>query len=104
LSNDESTDNSFKIANDFAKKHDNFKVLDLPHGGKPSAIWGGIQVAKYDWVLFTDMDQSTPLKEIENYCLLSINTRLLLAPGVPTVKVILLSENLCLGFFCFFVA
>lgn len=64
IANDESTDNSLKIAQDFAKKHENFRVLDLPHGGKPSAVWGGIQAAKYPLVLFTDMDQSTPLKEI----------------------------------------
>ncbi|MDD3998550.1 MAG: glycosyltransferase [Candidatus Shapirobacteria bacterium] len=64
IANDESTDNSLKIVTDFAKKHDNFRVLDLPHGGKPSAVWGGIQKAKYPWILFTDMDQSTPLREI----------------------------------------
>jgi glycosyltransferase involved in cell wall biosynthesis len=63
--NDASTDNSLKICQDFAKKHNNFKVLDLPHGGKPAAVWGGIQAAKYPLVLFTDMDQSTPLKEIK---------------------------------------
>lgn len=61
--NDESTDNSLKLAQDFADKHKGFRVLDLPHGGKPSAVWGGIQQAKYPVVLFTDMDQSTPLKE-----------------------------------------
>lgn len=65
IANDESTDNSLKIVQDFAKKHDNFRVLDLAHGGKPSAVWGGIQAAKYPLVLFTDMDQSTPLKEIK---------------------------------------
>jgi len=64
IANDESTDNSLNMANDFAKRHENFKVLNLPHGGKPSAVWGGIQAAKYPLVLFTDMDQSTPLKEI----------------------------------------
>ena len=62
--NDESTDNSLKLVNDFASKHIGFRVLDLPHGGKPSAVWGGIKEAKYPIVLFTDMDQSTPLKEL----------------------------------------
>lgn len=62
--NDESTDNSLKLVKDFVTKHKGFQVLDLPHGGKPSAVWGGIQKAKYPLVLFTDMDQSTPLKEI----------------------------------------
>jgi glycosyltransferase involved in cell wall biosynthesis len=61
--NDESTDNSLKLAKDFADKHKNVRVLDLPHGGKPSAVWGGIQEAQYPIVLFTDMDQSTPLNE-----------------------------------------
>lgn len=64
LCNDASTDDSLKLLKQFAKKHKGFKVLDLPHGGKPGAVWGGIQKAKYPWVLFTDMDQSTPLKEL----------------------------------------
>jgi len=64
IANDESTDNSLKIVQDFAKKHGNFRVLNLLHGGKPSAVWGGIKAAKYPYVLFTDMDQSTPLGEI----------------------------------------
>lgn len=62
--NDESTDNSLKLVKDFVSKHKNFRVLDLPHGGKPSAVWGGIKEAKYPLILFTDMDQSTPLKEL----------------------------------------
>lgn len=62
--NDESTDNSLQLVKNFVSKHHRFQVLDLPHGGKPSAVWSGIQQAKYPIVLFTDMDQSTPLKEI----------------------------------------
>lgn len=62
--NDESTDNSLKLVKEFVSKHKGFRVLDLPHGGKPSAVWGGIKEAKYPIILFTDMDQSTPLKEL----------------------------------------
>lgn len=65
LCNDASTDNSLQLLKQFSTKHKKFNVLDLPHGGKPSAVWGGIKAAKYPWVLFTDMDQSTPLKEIK---------------------------------------
>lgn len=64
IANDQSTDNSLKLAKAFADTHENFRVLDLPHGGKPSAVWGGIQAARYPLVLFTDMDQSTPINEI----------------------------------------
>ncbi|MFA7301141.1 MAG: glycosyltransferase [Candidatus Shapirobacteria bacterium] len=64
ICNDKSTDNSLSLIKKFVQNKPNFKVLDLPKGGKAGAIWGGIQHAKYDIVLFTDMDQSTPLKEL----------------------------------------
>ena len=64
ICNDESTDNSLELVKQISSKYKNFKVLDLPHGGKPSAVWGGIKQAKYPIVLFTDMDQSTPIKEV----------------------------------------
>ncbi len=62
---DESTDNSKKRVQDYVKKHPNFKLVAIKHGGKPAAVWAGIQAAKYNTILFTDMDQSTPLKELE---------------------------------------
>ncbi|MDP4009696.1 MAG: glycosyltransferase [Candidatus Shapirobacteria bacterium] len=64
IANDESTDSSLHLIKDFVNNHKNFRVLELPHGGKPSAVWGGIQAAKYPLILFTDMDQSTPLLEL----------------------------------------
>lgn len=64
IANDESTDSSLHLVKDFVNNHKNFRVLELPHGGKPSAVWGGIQAAKYPLILFTDMDQSTPLLEL----------------------------------------
>lgn len=67
ICNDASTDQSLKLASAFASAHPGFRVLDLPHGGKPSALYGGIQQAKHEWVLFSDMDQSTPLSEIEKF-------------------------------------
>ncbi len=65
ISDDGSSDGSRELAEDFAKKHKGFTVLNNPHGGKAAAVWAGIQKAKHDIVLFTDMDQSTPLAEIE---------------------------------------
>lgn len=64
VSDDGSTDNSLEIASDFAKKHKGFRVLKNRHGGKPWAVWKGIKAAKGEIVLFTDMDQSAPLKEL----------------------------------------
>ncbi len=65
VADDGSTDGSREMVADFAKKHAGFKVLPCKHGGKARAVWAGIRSATGDIVLFTDMDQSTPLKEVE---------------------------------------
>lgn len=65
ISDDGSTDGSLKLVEKFASQHPGFRALPNPHGGKAQAVWSGIRNAKGDIVLFTDMDQSTPLKEIE---------------------------------------
>lgn len=65
ISDDGSSDDSPKYIDNFVKKHKAFKLLKNPHGGKAAAVWAGIQAAKGDIILFSDMDQSTPLKEIE---------------------------------------
>jgi dolichyl-phosphate beta-glucosyltransferase len=62
--NDESTDNSKSLIEDFIKNKKNFSLFDIPHGGKPAGIWAGIQKARGEIVLFTDMDQSTPIGEL----------------------------------------
>lgn len=64
IANDESTDNSLKLVQSFIKTHPKFKVITIPHGGKPAAVWAGIQEASNQLVLFTDMDQSTPIAEV----------------------------------------
>jgi len=65
ISDDGSTDGSLEITEKFAHEHNGFKILPNVHGGKAKAVWAGIKAAKGDIVLFTDMDQSTPLSEIE---------------------------------------
>jgi len=62
--NDESTDNSRSLLVQFVQAKENFFLVDIPHGGKPAAVWGGIQYARGAIVLFTDMDQSTPIGEL----------------------------------------
>ena len=62
--NDESTDNSRNLVKRFTEKTTSFSLLDIPHGGKPAAVWAGIQEARGEIALFTDMDQSTPISEL----------------------------------------
>jgi dolichyl-phosphate beta-glucosyltransferase len=63
--NDESTDGSRSLIEGFIQDKADFFLFDIPHGGKPAAVWEGIQRARGEMVLFTDMDQSTPLHELD---------------------------------------
>lgn len=65
ISDDGSTDDSRELVNKFIKNKKNFRLIENEHGGKPSAVWGGIKNAIGEFVLFTDLDQSTPLSEVE---------------------------------------
>ncbi len=65
ISDDGSTDNSRQLVKEAIKDKPKFKLLANKHGGKPWAVWKGIENAQGEWILFTDMDQSTPLKELE---------------------------------------
>ena len=64
---DGSEDNSVKLIEDFIKsnKAQYFSLIKNPHGGKAATVITGMLAGKNDIVMFTDMDQATPLKEIE---------------------------------------
>ena len=64
ISDDGSTDKSREIVKKQIKNWRNFRLLENPHGGKPSALIYGIKAAKGEHVLFTDMDQSTPINQL----------------------------------------
>lgn len=64
VSDDGSTDQSPEFIQKFIEKNKNFRLLLNPHRGKPFAIWEGIRLAKGQHILFTDMDQSTPISEV----------------------------------------
>jgi glycosyltransferase involved in cell wall biosynthesis len=65
ISDDGSNDKSRELIKKVIRNWDNFRLLENPHGGKPSALWYGIKKAKGEYVLFTDMDQSTPISELD---------------------------------------
>lgn len=62
---DGSTDTTLNLAEDFAKKHQNFLVLKEPHRGKAGTVAAGISKAEGEIILFTDTDQATPIDQIE---------------------------------------
>jgi dolichyl-phosphate beta-glucosyltransferase len=61
---DGSTDNSQRLVEAFVADKQGFRCFSIFHGGKPAAVWAGIQQAQGQIVLFTDMDQSTPIGEL----------------------------------------
>lgn len=60
-----SNDESRELAKDFCGKTPGFSYLQNDHAGKPFTIWSGIRASQGKIVLFTDMDQSAPIKEVE---------------------------------------
>ena len=64
VSDDGSTDNSKNLVKSQIKNLPGFMLLENPHGGKPSALQYGINTSKGKFILFSDMDQSTPIGEL----------------------------------------
>jgi len=65
VSDDGSTDLGKKIIKGKLESLKKFRLLENKHGGKPYAIYQGIRKANGRFVLFTDMDQSTPIGELD---------------------------------------
>lgn len=65
LSDDGSTDGTTKFLEEFTQKHKGFKLKRNVHAGKGPTVQAGMLVAQGQWRLFTDFDQSTPLREIK---------------------------------------
>jgi len=62
--NDGSSDNSRQLLQEYIEGK-KITFIDMPHGGKPKAIWAGLSRAGGEIVLIADMDQSTPIYEVE---------------------------------------
>ena len=62
---DGSTDGSLEFVQKFERENKKIRVIEGRHSGKAGAVTSGVLVAKGDYILFTDMDQATPIEEIE---------------------------------------
>src|SRR5947209_5063199 len=62
---DGSTDGSVEFLKEFVKANRHFRLLQNAHFGKAGAVTKGMLEAKGERVLFTDMDQATPIEEID---------------------------------------
>jgi dolichyl-phosphate beta-glucosyltransferase len=62
---DGSSDDSIDFIEGFVKTHKNFKLIKNSHMGKAGAVTTGILSGKGQYRLFTDMDQATPIEELD---------------------------------------
>lgn len=63
---DGSTDGSREYVKDFVSRSKTFRLIENNHTGKAGAVTTGMLEGKGEYILFTDMDQATPIEEIEN--------------------------------------
>lgn len=63
--NDGSSDSTLKLLNNFSSKDDRFRVFDKPHRGKAGTVIAGMLEARGEIILFTDMDQATPINQLK---------------------------------------
>src|SRR3989338_8700311 len=62
---DGSKDGSVEFVKEFSSNNPKFKIIENPHLGKGGAVTAGVLNSKGDYVLFTDMDQATPIEELD---------------------------------------
>ena len=62
---DGSPDETVSLAKSISNSYENFSVIKEPHRGKGGTVIAGILRAKGEFILFTDMDQATPISEVD---------------------------------------
>lgn len=62
---DGSTDMTKRLLSEFVESNKGFRVIYNTHEGKAGTVIAGMLAAKGEIVLFTDLDQATPLNQVE---------------------------------------
>lgn len=62
---DGSKDGSEEFVEKFVKDNKTFTLIKNPHVGKAGAVTTGVLAANGEYILFTDMDQATPIEEVD---------------------------------------
>ena len=88
---DQSQDNTAQLAEAHADR-----VVRIPHAGKAAAVIAGIRAAQGHLVLFSDMDQATPIteaakliKELDDGAHIAAGSRGLVRRGAPAGRYLL---------------
>jgi glycosyltransferase involved in cell wall biosynthesis len=91
VADDESQDRTATLAEETS-----CHVVRIRHAGKAAAVIAGIRAAQGKWVLFTDMDQATPITEtprllsaLESGCDVAAGSRGVVRHGAPAGRYLL---------------
>ncbi|MFC1646906.1 dolichyl-phosphate beta-glucosyltransferase [Patescibacteria group bacterium] len=63
--NDGSTDATNQLLDSFSKENKDVKIIHNPHQGKGATVVAGMLAASKEIVIFTDLDQATPISQLE---------------------------------------
>ena len=93
---DGSKDGSVEFVKNFIKDNSKIRLIQNPHLGKAGAVTTGMLAANGEYILFTDMDQATPIEEFnklspyfnENYDIV-IGSRNSRRKGAPWTRVLM---------------
>lgn len=93
---DGSSDGSREFVEQFAKENQNFRLIKNNHTGKEGAVTSGVLAAGGNYVLFTDMDQATPIEEVDKLLVhlegnydVAIGSRNTVRKGSPLIRTII---------------
>lgn len=82
---DGSDDGSIEFVKDFVRENSHVQLIENKHMGKAGAVTTGMLAAKGEYVLFTDMDQATPIEEVDNLLPFLTNKKYSVAIGSRTI-------------------
>lgn len=92
---DGSKDGSAQFIKNFIKENKHFSLIENPHFGKAGAVTTGVLKSSGQYTLFTDMDQATPIEEldkllpfIKNYDIV-IGSRSSRRKGAPWTRILM---------------
>lgn len=64
---DGSLDSTKDILKKYISKSKKFRLIENTHGGKAKAVLTGMEQSRGEIILFTDMDQATPINQLDKF-------------------------------------
>lgn len=100
---DGSKDGSIEFIRKYIKNEKNFSLIQSQHSGKAGAVTKGMLTGSGKYLLFTDMDQATPIGEIEKLLPyfdkkyeVVIGSRSTKREGAPLIRLLVSRANIIL--------